>query len=247
MESLQNTFGEAAAAPVVEAKDAAKKEFVKGLKADLQDKLASDPDFVARLRSQSESLAVVATLGHGTRGNIVVDKEAQAATGERKIKETTAIVGYEVKNIGAEPITYKTEVWTMGEDGKYVADVVEKTINPGETVALTRKFMTLLCARPEISFTLSNGKIISQLKKDKPVDEMLSAFYFQFNDGTAVNDDKVKKAIDYDNDGVRVVKDEYIEAFGYLNNPKEKAGRKAKGQKLNIQDIMANYVNSLVD
>lgn len=241
MESLQETFA-AETVATVEAKDE-KKEFVKGLKADLQTKLAQDPDFVQRLRSLSESVEVVATLGYGTGGNIVVDKTSP----ERKLKSTTSIVGYEVKNIGSEPITYQTEVWAKGEDGKYVAEVVEATLAAGETAALTRKYMTLLCARPEISFTLANGKIISNLKKDRQVDEMLNSFYFQFNNGVAVNDDKVKKAIDIDVDGARVVKDEYVATFGYLNNPKEKKVKAAKGQKLSIQDMMANYVNQLVE
>lgn len=240
MEGLRDTFAPVEA-PVDEKKNE-KKEFIKGLKADLQQKIATDPDYVERLQSLSNSIEVVHTLGYGTGGSIVVDKAFE----ERKLKSTSAIVGYEVKNIGTEPITYQTEVWAAGADGKYEAQQVEATLNPGETCVLTRKFMTILCSRPEISFTLANGKIISNLKKGRSTEELLSSFYFQFSDDTPVNDDRVKKAVDEDVDGQRVVKAEYVPAFGYLNNPKERAAKRQKAAKVSVQDMMANYVNTLL-
>ncbi len=226
----------------VEEKKNEKKEFLKGLKADLQNKLATDPDYVERLQSLSNSIEVVHTLGYGKGGNIVVDK----SSADRKLKSTSAIVGYEVKNIGDEAITYQTEVWTMGADGKYEAQPVEATLGAGETCVLTRKFMTILCSRPEISFTLANGKIISNLKKGKSTEELLNSFYFQFSDDTPVNDDKIKKAVDEDVDGQSVIKAEYVAAFGYLNNPKEKAAKRVKAAKVTVQDMMANYVSTLL-
>lgn len=242
MDTLQGTF-EGVATTVNSAKEE-KKEFLKGLKNDLQEKIANDPDYVARLQSLSDSIQVNHTLGAGTDGNIVVDKSSP----ERKLKNTSAIVGYEVQNVGSEPISYQTEVWTRGEDGKYVAQPTEKTMAPGETANLTRKFMTILCSRPEISFTLKNGKIVSRTAKKKSTDELLESFYFTFNDDTPVNDDAVKKAVDEEGaDGTRVVKAEYVEAFGYLNNPKEKAGKKAAKAKVSVQDLMANYVNTLIN
>lgn len=240
MESLNNTF--AAEAPVADEKKNEKKEFLRGLKVDLQNKLATDPDYVERLQSLSNSIEVVHTLGYGTGGNIVVDK----ASPERKLKSTSAIVGYEVKNCGTEDITYQTEVWEQGADGKYEARAVEATLGAGETAVLTRKFMTILCSRPEISFTLANGKIISNLKKGKSTEELLNSFYFQFSDDTPVNDDRVKRAVDEDVDGQRMVKAEYVAAFGYLNNPKEKAVRRSKATKVTVQDMMANYVSTLL-
>ena len=237
-------FGQEATAPVAaDAVDtAARKEKVAAMKASLKETVQTSPDFASKLRRLSNSIKVVNTLGYGKGGNIVVDK----ASPERKLKSTSAIVGYEVKNIGTEPITYQTEVWAMGADGKYEAQPVEATLGAGETCVLTRKFMTILCSRPEISFTLANGKIISNLKKGKSTEELLNSFYFQFSDDTPVNDDRVKKAVDEDVDGQRVIKAEYVAAFGYLNNPKEKAAKRVKAAKVTVQDMMANYVSTLL-
>jgi hypothetical protein len=242
MESLQNTFQNVETQ--TDAKKEEKKAFINGLKADLQTKLASDPDYVNRLQSLSNSLKVEHTLGAGVGGNIVVDKTAP----DRKLKSTSQIVGYEVANIGTEPISYQTEVWTAGADGIYEAQQTEKVLNPGEHAFLTRKYMTILCSRPEISFTLANGKIISKVSKGKSTEELLSSFYYSFNDETPVNDDRVKLSVDEDVNGQRVVKAEYVDTFGYLNNPKVKkvGGAKEPKAKVSVQDMMANYINTLL-
>ena len=242
MADLMNAFGGEAVAEAADTKKTEKKEFLKGLKSDLQTKITTDPEYVSKLHTCSDNLEVVKTLGFGTTGNVVVDKTAE----ERKLKQTSTIVGYEVRNVGEEPIKYATEIWEQGEDGKYVARPVEATIGKGESVYLTKKFMTILCSRPEISFILKNGKIVSKVNKGKDVETLLNSFYFQFSDDTPVNDDTVKKAIDEDG----VVKPEFVAAFGYLNNPKEKSGRGrgtgASKQKLTVQDMMANYVHDIL-
>ena len=108
----------------------------------------------------------------------------------------------------------------------------------------------MLCSRPEISFTLANGKIVSSSKKNaKSLKEELAAYYFAFNkaeDGTTpqVNDDEVKLSVD-DADGK--VKPEYVESFGYLNNPKEGRAARTKGAKYTTQDLAANYIHKLLE
>jgi hypothetical protein len=245
---MESTFNGIEA--TVDTKKAEKKEFFDSLKKDLKAKISSDPDYVQKLQSLSNSIKVVNTLGAGVGGNIILDKTAEAQPGKRALKTVSAIVGYKIANIGTEPITYQTEVWTQGEDGKYVGQTVEKTLEPNGTAVLTRKFMTVLCSRPEISFTLANGKIIASVRtKGKDLDAILNGPYFQFYDDTQVNDDKVKLSVDTEGpNGTRVVKPEFVEAFGYLNNPKEKKGgsKEAKAQ-VTIQDMMANYVNTLLN
>lgn len=225
--------------------DAAKKAKTAAMKAAIKETIQSTPDFAERLRRLSESLKVVNTLGFGTSGNIVVDKASKAEG--RTLKPTSQIVGYTIENIGSEAIAYTTEVFAQDETGKFVGSVVEKTLAPGARANLSRKYMTMLCAKPEISFTLSNGKIVASSKKTKTLDEQLSAYYFTFDKDEngykpEVNDDEVKLSIDVDG----VVKAEYVEDFGYLNNPKEARTPKAKGAKLTVQDIAANYINSLI-
>lgn len=236
-----------AAEAAVEATAPEKNAKVKAMKAALKDTVMSTPDFTEKLRRLSPSLRVVNTLGYGTGGNIVVDKNAK--TEGRNLKQTSKIVGYRVENIGTETIQYTTEVWTKGEDGKYVGSVVTKNFAPGEIISLTRQYMTMFCAQPEISFTLSNGKIVSSSNKGaKNLKEELSAYYFSFNkgeDGSAapqVNDDEVKLSIDVDG----VVKDEYVETFGYFNNPKEGRTPKAKGKQFTTQDLAANFINKMI-
>ena len=238
-ENAQNT------APVegAVADNEAKKAKAKAMKEAMKETINSDSTFGDRLRRLSESLQVINTLGYGKSGNIVVDKTKE----NRQLTQTSQIVGYSLKNIGTEAIAYQTEKFAADETGKFVGTVVEKTLAPGETINLSRKYMTMLCAKPEISFTLSNGKIVASSKKTKTLDEQLAAYYFTFDKDESgykpeVNDDEIKLSIDVDG----IVKPEYVEDFGYLNNPKEARTPKAKGAKLTVQDFAANYVNSLI-
>lgn len=243
-------FGQEATTPVATeaVENAARKEKVAAMKASLKETVQTEPDFANKLRRLSNSIKVVNTLGYGKGGNIVVDKKASGES--RVLKPTSAICGYKLENIGNEVIDYTTEVFTQDETGKFVGQVVQKKWNPGETIDLTRQYTTMLCSRPEISFTLSNGKIVSSSKKNaKTLKEELSAYYFTFNkgeDGTTpqVNDDEVKLSVD-DADGK--VKPEYVEAFGYLNNPKESKAARAKGAKYTTQDLAANYIHKLLE
>lgn len=245
---MDNLNGAFEVAEAVDTKKAEKKEFLNSVKAEMREVIATDPSYVDRLQSLSGALEVVHTLGYGTGGNIMIDKKASDAD-NRVIKQTAQIKGYEVRNIGTEPITYTTEVWAQGEDGVYVAQTVEKVMNPGDVVALTRKWLAVLCSRPEFSFTLANGKIIGHVKKDKSIEQMLDSFYFQFSSDSnaSVNDDAIKMSIDEEvADGTRVIKAEYVETFGFLANPAKAKAKKAKaagGKQLSVQDMVAFYVN----
>lgn len=230
-----------------EEKKAKLREWKESFKATCQ----SDPDFTGKLHRLSDSLKVVKTLGYGKGGNIIVDKKKTEQSGERVLQATSQIVGYEIQNVGSEPISYQTEKWTKDETGKYVPQIVEEVLQPGASVYLTRAYTTTLCSRPEISFTLANGKIVSSSRKTKggkegDLKELLSAYYFSFNkeEGLEVNDDSVKVRID-DNNGE--VKPEFVEVFGYLNNPKEARASKGKtGPTFTTQDLAANYINKLL-
>lgn len=247
---MDQIFGATEVAPVeaTAVESAEKKQKVTAMKQALKETVSQDAQFGEKLRRLSGSLMVVNTLGAGKDGNIIVDKNSKAEG--RQLKATSQIVGYVVKNIGSEAMEYVTEVWAQDETGKYVPSQVTKTLNPGETACLTRQFMTMFCAKPEISFTLANGKIVSSSKKNaKTFKEELAAFYFSFNkseDGTKiqVNDDEVKLAVDDENGKV---KPEYVETFGYLNNPKEGRQARQKGQKFTTQDLAANYINKMLE
>lgn len=214
--------------------------------------LQEDPNLIEKMQTRSDDIEVVNTLSFGTGGNIIVDPTSET----RKLKTVAAICGYIFQNLGAEPIKYTTEVYHQDENGVYVGEVVEKAAMPGETFMLTRKYSTMLLARTEFSFTLKNGKFMRSSKKGvTSLDEELEAFHFSFNGDVdkSVNGDTVKLAIDEEGpDGVRVIKPEYTETFGYLANPKKAAGgkgRKTGAAKASIsqQAYFANYIRAKME
>ena len=229
---MEDIFGGAASAPaeapVAESSETSKdrkRQKLSQWKDAMKLTIAQDETYLAKRGTLSSSLKVVNTLGYGAAGNILLDKEATKKTGSRVVKGTSKIVGYLIENCGTEPLTYETEVWTKGENGLFEARSVTKTLAPGQQAAISRKWLTALTAKPEFSFVLANGKIVSSSSntEGKGIDAILEAHYFVFSKetGLEVNDDAIKNSIDVDN----VVKPEYEEVFGYLNNPKaSKAG-----------------------
>lgn len=249
--NLEDQEVQTAEVKTTEAAKTGRKEKIEAMREAIKTTIAEDPTFTEKVRSLTDDLEVVNTLGFGDSGNIVVDRTKE----ERTLKPTSAIVGYKLRNNGDEPIKYVTEVYAPDESGKWVGTKQEKFIEPGGMADLTRQYMTMLCAIPEISFQLSNGKIIrgAGAKGETSVKDELEAYYFAFNkqeDGTKlqVNDDEVKLNIAEKVDGGWVVKAEYQEAFGFLNNPKEAKGgrRKSSKSKYNAQDMAANYINRLI-
>lgn len=229
--------------------------------------VAEDPTIMQRLNSLSDKVVVVNTLGFGEGGSLI---QKELAPGEevkydengkpiRELVPTAKIVGYAIQNVGDTPINYVTEEFVKNEQGIFVGQKVEKVLAPGEKTALSRKYMTIFCSRPEIAFTLKNGKIVrkrqKQGEKAKSLDESLESHYFVFNDpNLKVNSDAVKINIGIKKkaaDGTVkwVVKPEFEKTFGYLNNPKTagtKGRAKAAGTKVTPQQLAANYINKLL-
>lgn len=252
--TVNNVFAGAAVAEAPLApeqeKKAAKKEEHEKMIAAYKQTVSTDPEFLNKIHTLSNSVEVVHTLGYGVGNNVVVDKKA-STPGNRVLTGASATVGYQVRNIGEESISYLIEEYAQGEDGKFVGTVTQKQMAPGEIVNFPRKYMTMFCAQPEISFKLANGIMVasSSTKSAKNLDDELASYSFRFTkgeDGVApgVNDDTVKISIDTDG----VVKDEYLSNFGYLNNPKEEKVRQGRGKKNKptAQALLANYVNKLM-
>lgn len=250
----------------VDKKEANKKERLEQMNELLKDTITNDPTFVKRLKSLSGGIAVVNTLGYGDSGTLVFDKkatEAKIKAGEkgkdgrdpRVVVPTSIVVGYRVSNIGDTPIKYITEEFSANKEGEFVGKRVEKTLEPGGTADLARKYMTMFCAQPEISFRLSNGKIVRGPANvpSGDVDGELEAHYFTFDPktGLKVNSDEVKLNISTkkkDGKGQTrwVVKPEFEKAFGYLNNVKvaETRSTRRKG-KFSSLDAAANLIHRL--
>ena len=251
MESMDSVFNTAGTAdPTTNVVDNArgndeKKAKINKMKQALKDTINSNPNYTEIKNRLSGSLKVVHTLGYGKGGNLIVDK-SQA---DRTLKAVPMIVGYEVQNIGTEAIPYQTEKWALDEaTGKYVGTKTEAVIEPGATAYLSRQYMTMLCASPEFSFKLANGKMVESSRKTvKDLKGELEKHYFSFNkdEGLEVNDESVKVSIDVDG----VVKPEFVEDFGFFNNPKEsKAGKSTKSNAaFTTQDLAANYIYRMLN
>lgn len=243
-------FTEMATTAVANDDKAAKKEKVQAMRAAMQTTLAEDPEFAKKVCTRSNDLKVLKTLAYGVSGGLVVDEE-KTTSDKRVLKATSKIHGYRIQNVSDTPIEYTTEVWTKDGD-KFVGSTVVKVLQPGEVTDINRKYMTMLCAREEFSFTLANGTIIAssstKKKSGKNIVDELASYYFKFSeeDGTkiGVNSDLVKLSID-DADGK--VKPEFEATFGYLNNPKAKKAPKEKNSTtFTTQVYAANYINTLL-
>lgn len=233
----------------------AKKKEQREMKEKFEEAVEKDPTMQERLGKWSNSIHVLNTLGFGENGNLVVDPSSKGKIGDdgkpkRDLVYTSKIVGYRIKNVGTEPITYLTEEYEQTEEGTYVGTKVQRTINPGDTANLARRYFTAFSAYPEISMKFQNGKMVrSSTKADsKDLEQLLDAYYFAFNDkNLKVNSDEIKMNISHpvqDSEGKTrwVVNDEFVKDFGFLNNPEEsksKSRGKGKGkgkEKYDSQD-----------
>lgn len=155
----------------------------------------------------------------------------------RKVVNRPENVGYEIKNVSDKALDYKTEVYAQDETGKYVATAVQKSLAPGETAQITRTFLTVMTLAEEFNFTLGNGAVIVKPGKKESATDNLQKGYFQFrkDSGMDVNSPEVKIIIseEVNVNGVtkNVVKPEFVECFGFLNNEKEKAAKKERTAK----------------
>ena len=229
-----------------EKRDAKKEQ----LKAAMQQTMQADPEFTNKLRTKSNSIRVVNSLGYGTSGNMI---QVFDDNGKRNLEATSTIVGYVLENVGNEPLSYMTEEYAQDETGKFVGTQMTKQAAPGEQFVLARQYFTIFCSQPEISFTLANGIVKrAPFMQGGTLRAGLEAYSLSSNkqENLSINSDEVKKAIDEEVDGVRVIKPEYVSIFGYLNNKPESKAKKARAKKvgsgLTAQDFSANLIHRLV-
>ena len=236
------------------AKLAAKKAKLDEMKASLRSAISEDPSLIDRMHTLSGSLEVTNSLGFGDNGNIIVTSKTES--GERVLGQTSYIVGYRVRNNGDVPVKYTTEEYIKDETGEFVGHKVEKTLAPGGVVDLPRQYMTMLCARPEVSFQVANGKIVRGSGAQKSggtvdIKAELEAYYFTFSkdDGRNINSDEVKLNVGMKAGDKWVVKPEFEATFGYLNNEREKKApnKRAKGDTFSSSDLAAHYVMQMME
>lgn len=229
-------------------KKSARREQLAQLKEAYRETLEADEELRARRKAYSQFVSVVNTFGFGDKGNVIVDP---TKTSSRGLTEVSKIVGYRIKNEGTVPINYRTEEYVKGADGLYVGTPVTKVLAPGGTADLTRQYMTMFCAEIEIAFELKNGILVkgSGSKASKDLKSKMEAMHFRFNSDAnmAVNDDDIKINIGEKIKDTWVVKKEYVKTFGFLNNPKQKTGRKGSKGDFSSQELSAFYIRQLLE
>lgn len=151
----------------------------------------------------------------------------------RVIVQEPENVGYTIQNVSATPITFETKVFSQDETGKYVGTEVTNTLEPGATTNISRLYLNKLAIRPEFNLKFANGAIACRglFSGSDDAEELLKKPYFLFNaaSGQDINSPEVKTIIStVDASGKTVVKPEYTEVFGELNNEKEKAPRQKR-------------------
>jgi hypothetical protein len=264
MEAAFQQLGEQNAAPVNTGVEAAPKkekktnEEDKQLIANLKNTVQTDTSYVEAHGKLSEAIEVVNTLGFTDSGDQIHDKAASEKEGKRVLAQVGRIVGYVIKNNGAEPIPYTTYNCTPKADGTgYDAAEVQTTLAPGKTAVVSKRHLIQLSCRPEISFELANAHFKKapnqKLIGNDGIDGIEDKFYLAFNkkeDGTSipVHDDRVKKQIGQkDAEGKWHVKKEYAAVLGFVENAKpvkERAPRQA-GPKYSSRDAQSLYVAQL--
>lgn len=211
----------------------------------------NEEGFKDKLCSLSPCLEVTNTLGYGTTGGLIHDKEASKKAGKRKVAPTSEIVGLIFKNIGKTPIQYTTEVYKANEEGIFVGEQKTMTAKPGESFQLRMKYAALLGAQTEFSNTFANAKLIGGKLNGTSLDEVLESFHISFTkdaNGVAkyVHSDEVK--IPVDKAGDEKVTKEFLPTFGYLMNPAPRTAsgsKREKNSKYSRQELTANYVRML--
>lgn len=157
-------------------------------------------------------------------------------------------VGYEIKNIGDEPIPFKSIVSIKGEDGKWTTQEVDKVLAPGATDVIPKEYFCRMCQAIEFNNVVANGSCIVTGSPDN-IQEAFRRSYFKYSDpNLSVNSPECKTLI-HDVTEVNgkkkfTVRKEYEETFGYLNNEPEKAAKKprqkaAGGIKPNRSEVTA--------
>lgn len=226
-------------------------------------KLTADESYKESFRSAVDSIKVVGTLGFSDCGGMIsggydMNKLNKNGKPSHKIVSTAAIVGYRVENTGDDAIVLNSQEWAQGEDGKFVGTPAEVTINPGETVDLTKRDFFILMARPEYSNEFANGYVTTRNSVTKMANISLDEIFASSNivlrkdeDGKkyGVHDDDFKVNISAKNaDGKWYVLPEYEVRFGFLNNEKEieiaesTTRTRREKVKVNTQNVKAAFL-----
>lgn len=148
------------------------------------------------------------------------------------------LVGYEVRNRGNEPITVVRSQVIADENGNPVwGPIAQYTLNPGETVQLSKKDLALTAAQVQFTGKFYNGAVASKdVGKGASPAELLERAHFIFRKGFAegggIHSTPFKIRIDTpDENDFPVLRPEYRDYFAPLETAERyKIRRRSEGQ-----------------
>ena len=243
-----------------EAKRDAARKAMREIEDEFYNTIHQNPEVMELLNKWSKDVEVVKSLASDSLLTLHKDKNATATT-PKELSGVAAIVGYRVRNNGKEGIPFVHELWEKGDDGVWVPHLVDKVLQPGEEVELSKVNMVAFAKIPEISLQFANGKLVcgevararkllaavGLNKESLGLDnyrEIYSMFYFKIQNQpgkvkVTVHDSKFKEMVcDCTTTGegrgkktVIKVRPGHEEVFGYLENGTVKEKKKGFTQQ----------------
>jgi hypothetical protein len=255
-------------APQATHGNSAKKEKIGTLEKSYMEELNQNPEIKSVENSLREAIVIEKALSFSDTGGFKQEKKVPEigpdgqpvldAKGkpkmERKLVETPEVVGYVIKNVGNVDIPYQTEVYRQ-EGEIWVGEKVERVLKPGQSAALTKKYLAKLSLEPQFNLKFSNGIVIVKVAGNETddIETILAKSHFRpanfsvTNDMYNINISKHVSVPGKPGEKKWVVKKDFLETFGYLNNPEPEKVKKKRipKEKVDSQALVAAYVRNL--
>lgn len=193
--------------------------------------------------SRSKDLQIVSQLVDTSRRSVGVDKSA----GKRVFVKRPVTVGYRVKNVSEEAVTFNRRVYRASApsaDGEivYTCQDAEYVLEAGKTVDLSKYDAARLFGRTEFGFTARNGYFTGSkgLENSADLEEYYSTRYFV---PTTPLSDRDTVIINSDV-GLKDVSDEFLPVFAFLMQSK-KPKRQKVSSRCQIESLaLAEYLKN---
>lgn len=193
--------------------------------------------------SRSKDLQIVSQLVDTSRRSVGVDKSA----GKRVFVKRPVTVGYRVKNVSEEAVTFSRRVYRASApsaDGEivYTCQDAEYVLEAGKTVDLSKYDAARLFGRTEFGFTARNGYFTGSkgLENSADLEEYYSTRYFVPTTPLSDRDTVIINS----EVGLKDVSDEFLPVFAFLMQSK-KPKRQKVSSRCQIESLaLAEYLKN---
>ena len=193
--------------------------------------------------SRSKDLQIVSQLVDTSRRSVGVDKSA----GKRVFVKRPVTVGYRVKNVSDEAVTFNRRVYRASApsaDGDivYTCQDAEYVLEAGKTVDLSKYDAARLFGRTEFGFTARNGYFTGSkgLENSADLEEYYSTRYFVPTTPLSDRDTVIINS----EVGLKDVSDEFLPVFAFLMQSK-KPKRQKVSSRCQIESLaLAEYLKN---